>query len=317
MGLRLFINDANGHISAAPLGGAIAETSSPIDIYKLNVEVEWQFGASDLNGIYRPLRKPDMTTFAMDFLPKAQFSDGGLGATFGLDPASVVRPVAGTGTGYFVNQSAGYAIGYRLITLDTGSGSILAGDYVYIQNYLYQVEVGISSPGTITIASPGLQELVLDNAQVILDKEAGFYTGMLLGDTVNGRALLGTTGDALPMNGQMTWLEPGDDPAGPPRSTQRIYATYLNTFDFTGVGPSVVTPGWAFLTTVTGITGGGVTNLDGLPTVGRGYNVIEFVDATAGIVSYQLRAGTDATAAPAIVRAADYASGYHFVWYSV
>lgn len=313
MGLQIFFNNANGAASATPLGGTIAESGSPVDIYKLNVVVSWQFGSADLQGIYRPLRKPDMTTFAMNFLPEGTFQGT---ATFGIDPATVARPVAGTGTGYLVNQPPGYAVGDRKVILDSGSGTILAGDYVDLGHFEYLVGTGLAG-GFIILAEPGLREVIPDDTEIFINTEAGFYTALLEADTTAGRTLLGSTGDAIPMNGQLTWYEPGDDTMGPPRSGQRIYATYLNTFDFSGVSPSIVTPGFTFLLSVTGITGGGLTNLDGIPTVGKGYNVLAFVDATSGYLNYQLRAGTDATSAPAIVRAADYGTGYHFVWYSV
>jgi hypothetical protein len=60
---------------------------------------------------------------------------------------------------------------------------------------------------------------------------------------------------------------------------------------------------------VTGLTGGGATKLDGLPTSDGTYQagaMIEVVEAGPLVLTYRLRAGTDAQNVPWIVRPADY-----------
>ena len=74
----------------------------------------------------------------------------------------------GTGSGYVV-AAGGAAFGATTITLATGSGTILAGDVVTIGNYKYVVTVGITAPGAITIAAPGLQETVAAAATVTVN----------------------------------------------------------------------------------------------------------------------------------------------------
>lgn len=315
MGLRFFINDANNVVSATPLGGAIAEASSPIPIYNVITGVQWQFGSADLQGIYRPLRKDTSatTTFKWDFLPITVFTGT---ATFGLDPASIVRPTSGTGTGYLINQPLQYAVGARSLALDTGSGTILAGDYVYIGHFEYLVETGITSPGSILLAFPGLREVVPDNIPVTIDTEAGFYTANLAADTVASTAYLATfpANDAAPVAAVLSWYESGDDTSGPPRTSSRTYGTLLNTFATSGVSPSPgANAGNVFLASIVGITGGGVTKLDGIPTLGKGWNAVSFIDSTTGTGYrvYQLGAD-DGTTVGRVATSDDITK----VWYS-
>jgi len=71
----------------------------------------------------------------------------------------------GTGTSY-TTDTAGYAVGATVITLITGSGTILAGDVITFAGDLnkYVVEVGIAAPGAITLAEPGLQAAIAASA---------------------------------------------------------------------------------------------------------------------------------------------------------
>ena len=59
--------------------------------------------------------------------------------------------------------------------------------------------------------------------------------------------------------------------------------------------------------TITGYTGGGTTNLDGLATINRSVpSLLAFDHASYGGKVFKLRAGTDAEASPAIIRPDDY-----------
>lgn len=71
----------------------------------------------------------------------------------------------GTGASYLVNGAL--AEGATTITVDTGSGTIVAGDIVTIGNFNYVVTEALSG-GSFTIGDPGLQEAVADNATVTL-----------------------------------------------------------------------------------------------------------------------------------------------------
>jgi len=75
----------------------------------------------------------------------------------------------GTGTGYLVN-SAALVIGSVDIPVDTGTGTIVAGDVITFagDTNKYVVAAGVAAPGTITIAAPGLRTAVAENAAVTI-----------------------------------------------------------------------------------------------------------------------------------------------------
>jgi hypothetical protein len=72
----------------------------------------------------------------------------------------------GTASGYQANGS--HAVNATTIALDTGSGTIPAGNSVSFagDDNLYEVTTGISAPGSIVIQSPGLLRAVADNTAV-------------------------------------------------------------------------------------------------------------------------------------------------------
>ena len=73
------------------------------------------------------------------------------------ESAKVANVVKGTGASYTTN-SAGYAVGATVITLITGTGTVLAGDTVTFagDTNKYVVAAGIAAPNPITLAAPGL-----------------------------------------------------------------------------------------------------------------------------------------------------------------
>ncbi len=83
-----------------------------------------------------------------------------LGYTAGLKPV-----VKGTGTGYLAN-SASLVAGTTSIPIDTGTGTVLAGDVVTFvgDTNKYVVATGVAAAGTIVINQPGLQMTIADNA---------------------------------------------------------------------------------------------------------------------------------------------------------
>jgi|SRR5262245_37167686 len=86
---------------------------------------------------------------------------GLLGEVYGMEireSGQIKTPAIGTGTAYVT--SGVHAVGTTAIALITGSGTILAGDFVTFAadpNNKYMVIAGISAPGTITIGAPGLR----------------------------------------------------------------------------------------------------------------------------------------------------------------
>lgn len=76
----------------------------------------------------------------------------------------------GTGSGYVTNTGSTYPVGTTDIAIDTGSGTVLAGDVVTFagDSNKYVVTTGVSAPGTITIAEPGLQQTLADGVAMTI-----------------------------------------------------------------------------------------------------------------------------------------------------
>lgn len=83
------------------------------------------------------------------------------------ESAQIKTPTIGTGSGYLVNNGAGYAIGSTAITVDTGTGTILAGDFITFagDTNKYMVTVALTA-NVVTIGAPGLRQAVADNAAI-------------------------------------------------------------------------------------------------------------------------------------------------------
>jgi hypothetical protein len=83
------------------------------------------------------------------------------------ESAKIIKPAVGTGTGYLVNKVAGYAVGEKSIDVDTGTGTILAGDIVMFEDDTnkYVVTTGLTG-GTIVIGAPGLLQTLADGKTV-------------------------------------------------------------------------------------------------------------------------------------------------------
>lgn len=83
------------------------------------------------------------------------------------ESAGIASHTKGTGSGYLVNNGAGYAVGSTAITVDTGTGTILAGDVITFagDSNKYVVASALSG-GVVTIAAPGLRAAAADNAAI-------------------------------------------------------------------------------------------------------------------------------------------------------
>lgn len=84
------------------------------------------------------------------------------------ESAQILTTTAGTGTGYLINNVAGYAIGDTALTLDTGSGTIIAGDVITIGSHKYVVATALAA-NVVTIAAPGLRAAVANDAAVTVN----------------------------------------------------------------------------------------------------------------------------------------------------
>lgn len=82
------------------------------------------------------------------------------------ESAQINTATAGTGASY--QLSAAGSIGDTTISVDTGSGTILAGDIVTIGSHKYVVATALSG-GSFTINAPGLRAAVADNTAITVN----------------------------------------------------------------------------------------------------------------------------------------------------
>jgi hypothetical protein len=84
------------------------------------------------------------------------------------ESAQVNNATAGTGSGHLINEASGYAVGATSLTLDTGTGTILAGDIITIGTNKYVVKTALAD-NVVVIESPGLVAAVANNAEVTVN----------------------------------------------------------------------------------------------------------------------------------------------------
>lgn len=87
------------------------------------------------------------------------------------ESAAVASVTKGTGAGYLVNLLAGYAVGDTSIAVDTGAGTVLAGDVVQFDGdpNKYVVATALNA-GTLVLAAPGLRQTLANNTPMtVLD----------------------------------------------------------------------------------------------------------------------------------------------------
>ena len=82
------------------------------------------------------------------------------------ESAGVKNVTKGTGTSY--QLSAALAVGDTTVNVDTGSGTLLAGDVVTISNHKYVAKTALSG-GSFTIQGPGIREVVADNTAITIN----------------------------------------------------------------------------------------------------------------------------------------------------
>lgn len=89
--------------------------------------------------------------------------------------AGLATHTKGTGTSYVTNLASALAKGDKVIGLDTGSGTVLAGDVVTFagDSNKYVVNKGIEAAGSIEIGAPGLLKGLADGVAMTV---GGDYT---------------------------------------------------------------------------------------------------------------------------------------------
>ena len=90
------------------------------------------------------------------------------------------------GEDYLINRGGGYVVGDTTLDVDTGTGSILAGEAIAIGTFKYLV-VSPLSAGTLKIAAPGLRTAVADNTAVTVNPYGlvGTGSGYLINNAAN------------------------------------------------------------------------------------------------------------------------------------
>lgn len=116
------------------------------------------------------------------------------------ESAGVGVVTKGTGASYTTN-TAGYAAGATVITLITGTGTVLAGDVVTFAGDAnkYVVETGAVAAGPITLAAPGLRSAIA--ASAVAMTIGNNYTGNVA--FARSSLILATRAPALPDGGDM------------------------------------------------------------------------------------------------------------------
>ena len=88
------------------------------------------------------------------------------------ESAGVQTTAIGTGTGYVTNTPAAATlpVGTTTIGIDTGSGTVVAGDVVTFagDTNKYIVTVGVAAAGDIVISAPGLRETLADGVAMTI-----------------------------------------------------------------------------------------------------------------------------------------------------
>ena len=115
------------------------------------------------------------------------------------ESAQVPTVTKGTGASYTSNN-AGYAIGATSITLITGTGTVLAGDVITFAGDVnkYVVATGVSAPGVVVLAAPGLRQAIPASATAItiggnFAANVGFSRNAIL--LATRLPMIGTDGD--------------------------------------------------------------------------------------------------------------------------
>ncbi len=188
--------------------------------YLINNAAGYAIGATDLavdtgTGIIVP---GDMLTIgAFRYLVTGALTGGivkigapGLAAAAAdNDAITVTTPPRGNGTGYVINNAAGYATGATALNVDGGTGIIVPGNMVNIGGQRYLVtRVPTAAPAlptttiSIGIASPGIRSvLIVDNTAVTIDPNSGvmgtgkdFFTNNVLDYAIGTQQIVLDTG---------------------------------------------------------------------------------------------------------------------------
>lgn len=113
------------------------------------------------------------------------------------ESAQIKNHTKGTGAGFLLNNGAGYSVDSTDLAVDTGSGTVLAGDVVTLAGDTNKYLVGTAlSAGALSLNQPGLREAHLDNDAMTVGNS--FAANMAFH---RGAIQLATRAPALPEGG--------------------------------------------------------------------------------------------------------------------
>ena len=217
-GLRTFVNAIEGDVAlegklgasraygtagTAPFGtaGDFSDFAGPLRILEENgaPKTDLQMGLG--SGGWFNLRSKQSSLFKVNEAGSAAMLRDGLWDRiegFAMrNSGQVATHTKGTGSGYLVNNASGYAVGATQIAVDTGTGTIVAGDVITFagDTNKYVVATALTG-GVVTIAAPGLRQAVADNAAITVGNS---YTANLA--FARNALVLATRLPALPKEG--------------------------------------------------------------------------------------------------------------------
>jgi hypothetical protein len=116
---------------------------------------------------------------------------------FSIKESAQISNGAAVGTGAAYQLNGAHAVGATTITVDTGTGTILAGDIVTIAGHKYVVATALAA-GSFTIGAPGLRAALADNVPVAVNAASTRNLAF-----TQSAILLGTRLPAVPMEGDL------------------------------------------------------------------------------------------------------------------
>ena len=115
------------------------------------------------------------------------------------ESAQIKQHTKGTGAGFLLNNGAGYSVGSTDLDVDTGSGTVLAGDVVTLAGDTNKYLIGTAlSGGALSLNEPGLREAHANNDAMTVG--SSFTANMAFH---RGAIQLATRAPALPDQGDM------------------------------------------------------------------------------------------------------------------
>ncbi len=115
------------------------------------------------------------------------------------ESAQVKNHTKGTGASYQVNNGAGYAVGATALAVDTGTGTVLAGDVATFTGDANKYVVGTAlSAGSLAVNEPGLRAALADDTAMTVGNS--YAANMAFSRSA---IVLATRAPALPEGGDM------------------------------------------------------------------------------------------------------------------